>query len=260
MKEKKFLKWIIIFILILMIGAGSKIISKKATEIYKEIDNAIEEENLSEQEYSTIALGEEAEKGVNPLSELPEYEGEDYTFVNGNIPFFNKKEKVNTKVFEEYSPLDKLGRCGVAYANICKELMPTEKRGEIGMIKPAGWHTVKYDCVDGKYLYNRCHLIAFMLAGENANACNLITGTRYFNVNGMLPFENMVSDYVKETNNHVLYRVTPLYKGGNLIASGVLMEAYSVEDNGAGVCFCVFIHNIQPGITINYATGESKLK
>lgn len=189
---------------------------------------------------------------------VPAYSGSAYVEVNGNTPYFNSGDYVTT-AFERYSNLDSLGRCGVAYANICKEIMPTEKRGEIGMVKPSGWHTVKYDCVDGKYLYNRCHLIGYQLAGENANEKNLITGTRYLNIEGMLPFENMVADYVQETGHHVLYRVTPLYSGNNLLASGVLMEGYSVEDKGDGISFCVFAYNAQPGVTINYETGESEL-
>ena len=164
-----------------------------------------------------------------------------------------------TEAFENYSDLDFLGRCGVAYANICKELMPTEERGEIGMVKPSGWHTVKYsDRIDGNYLYNRCHLIGYQLAGENANEKNLITGTRYLNVTGMLPFENEVADYVESTGNHVLYRVTPVFDGDNLVASGVQMEAESVEDNGAGVFFNVYVYNVQPGVIIDYATGDSE--
>lgn len=181
-----------------------------------------------------------------------------YAVINDNVPFFTAEERTSTEAFENYSPLDELGRCGVAYANICKELMPTEKRGEIGMIKPSGWQTARYDdLISDKYLYNRCHLIGFQLAGENANELNLITGTRYMNVTGMLPFENEVDAYVDETDNHVLYRVTPLFRGDNLVADGVLMEAWSVEDNGAGVCFCVFCYNCQPGITIDYATGDN---
>ena len=162
-------------------------------------------------------------------------------------------------LFETYSDLDELGRCGVAYANICKELMPTEERGAIGMVKPTGWHTVKYDNVEGKYLYNRCHLIGYQLAGENANEKNLITGTRYLNVTGMLKFEDQVADYVKATDHHVLYRVTPVFEEDNLVATGVEMEAYSVEDKGKGVSFHVFVYNVQPGIDIDYATGESWL-
>lgn len=187
---------------------------------------------------------------------------DDKTFVeiNQNIPYFTEEEKQCTQAFERYSELDELGRCGVAYANICTELMPTEERGAIGQVKPSGWQLKKYDCIDGNYLYNRCHLIGYQLAGENANEKNLITGTRYFNVSGMLPFENQVSDYVKETDNHVLYRVTPLYHGDDLVAFGVEMEAYSVEDEGEGICFHVFVYNCQPGIEIDYATGESRLR
>lgn len=188
----------------------------------------------------------------------PKYENAAYTVINDNKPQFSDDE-ITEESFERYSALDNLGRCGVAIACIGVDIMPTEDRGNIGMVKPSGWHTVKYDIVDGKYLYNRCHLIGFQLAGENANDRNLITGTRYFNVEGMLPFENMVADYVKETENHVMYRVTPYYEGDDLVARGVFMEAYSVEDNGDGVCFNVFVHNIQPGITIDYATGDSTL-
>ena len=186
---------------------------------------------------------------------------EDYTIVNNNTPLFTDEEKQNTQAFEYYSDLDQLGRCGVAYANICKEIMPTEERGEIGMIKPTGWHTVKYDCVDGKYLYNRCHLIAFCLAGENANEKNLITGTRYFNTQIMLPFEMQVAQYIdSHPDNHVLYRVTPVFSNDNLVADGVYMEAWSIEDNGTGICFFIFANNYQPGIIINYENGESQLK
>ena len=191
------------------------------------------------------------------LSDVPEYSGLAYIGVNQNQPFFTADE-LTDESYEYYSPLDGLGRCGVAVASVGRDLMPTEERGAIGMIKPSGWHTVKYDCVDGKYLYNRCHLIGFQLTGENANESNLITGTRYLNIEGMLPFENMVADYVKETSNHVLYRVTPIFEENNLVAAGVLMEGYSVEDKGAGVCYCVFAYNVQPGVTIDYATGESQ--
>ena len=161
--------------------------------------------------------------------------------------------------FEEYSDLDELGRCGAAYANIGQDLMPTQKRGDISRVKPTGWRSVKYDIVDGKHLYNRCHLIGYQLTAENANEKNLITGTRYMNVDGMLPFENMVADYIKETDNHVLYRVTPIFDGNDLVAQGVQMEACSVEDDGEGICFNVFVYNVQPGIEIDYATGESWL-
>lgn len=191
-------------------------------------------------------------------SNYEDYNGSAYEERNNNKPEFTKDE-ITTKSYEYYSDLDELGRCGMAIACIGQDLMPTEKRGSIGMIKPTGWHTVKYDFVDGKYLYNRCHLIGYQLSGENANEKNLITGTRYFNTIGMLPFENQVADYVKETNNHVMYRVIPIFENDDLVAKGVTMEAYSVEDNGQGVSFNVFVYNIQPGVAINYHTGESRL-
>ena len=182
---------------------------------------------------------------------------EPYIKVNGNVPRFSDEEKKTAAAFENYSDLDALGRCGVAFACVGKETMPTEERGPIGSIKPSGWHSVKYDFVDGKYLYNRCHLIGYQLTAENANEKNLITGTRYLNTKGMLPFENMVADYVKETGNHVLYRVTPVFEGKNLVASGVYMEAYSVEDDGDGICFYVYVFNRQQGVKIDYLTGDS---
>ena len=193
-----------------------------------------------------------------PLENVPPYSGSPFVAVNENKPDF-AEEEFSEVAFESYSPLDMLGRCGVAYANIGPELMPTEDRGDIGHIKPSGWQSVQYDNVDGKSLYNRCHLIGFQLTGENDNEYNLITGTRYMNVDGMLPFENVVADYIKETGNHVLYRVTPIYDGADLVAQGVQMEAMSVEDNGFGVCFNVYVYNVQPGITIDYETGESWL-
>ena len=187
---------------------------------------------------------------------IPAYSGEPYVVVNNNVPTFSDQE-LTTESYEQYSPLDSLGRCGTAEACVGLDLMPTEERGAIGQVKPTGWHTVKYDFVDGKYLYNRCHLIGYQLSGENANQENLITGTRYLNVIGMLPFENLVADYVKETGNHVLYRVTPVFLENDLLAQGVEMEALSVEDNGDGVAFHVFCYNVQPGVVIDYATGES---
>lgn len=190
------------------------------------------------------------------LSSVPSYSGSPYVAINNNIPYFTEKD-YTTSSYEYYSDLDSLGRCGVCVASVGKDLMPTTERGSIGSVKPTGWHTVKYDNVDGKYLYNRCHLIGYQLSGENANVKNLITGTRYLNIKGMLPFENMVADYVKETNNHVLYRATPIFEGDNLLANGVLLEGYSVEDNGDGICFNVFCYNFQPDININYANGES---
>ena len=192
------------------------------------------------------------------LDNLPAYSGKAYVKLNGNVPSF-KKSQLTTEAFEKYSKQDSLGRCGAAFANVCRDTMPTEERGSIGMVKPTGWHTVKYDNVDGKYLYNRCHLIGYQLTAENANEQNLITGTRYMNVEGMLPFENKVADYVYSTGNHVLYRATPIFKGNNLLASGVQLEAYSVEDKGKGVCFNIYCYNIQPDIEIDYSDGSSKL-
>ena len=206
---------------------------------------------------SVFEKKEEVKYSYN-INEIPPYSGSSYVVINDNIPNFTESDKT-TKSFESYSNLDSLGRCGVAFSNIGKDLMPTDERGSIGMIKPSGWHTVKYDIVDGKYLYNRCHLIGYQLTGENANDKNLITCTRYMNTVGMLEWENKVASYIKETNNHVLYRVTPIFEEDNLLATGVEMEAYSVEDNGKGIMFHVFVYNIQDGITIDYKTGESKL-
>ncbi len=192
------------------------------------------------------------------LDSIPEYSGDPYVVVNNNVPFFSK-EDLKADTFESYGDLDSLGRCTVAYSMVGTETMPTEERGNIGQVKPTGWHAVKYDNVDGKYLYNRCHLIGYQLTAENANVNNLITGTRYLNVQGMLPFENLTADYIKETGNHVLYRVTPVFEGDNLVASGVLMEGESAEDDGEAIQFCVYVYNVQPGIIIDYATGDSRL-
>lgn len=197
------------------------------------------------------------------IQTIPEYTKSPYIIINNNIPSFTQ-EDYNLGVFESYSELDNLGRCNVAYANICKEIMPSknEKREAIGMIKPSGWQTIKYEgIVEGNYLYNRCHLIGYQLAGENANEKNLITGTRYMNVEGMLPFENKVAKYIEENpQNHVLYRVTPVFQANNLVASGLQIESYSIEDSGKGICFNIYIYNVQPGIKIEYATGKSELK
>ena len=197
-----------------------------------------------------------ASKAEDILQKVPAYQDAAYVTVNDNVPFFSESD-LTTEAFERYSDLDSLGRCGVAYANVCQEIMPTEERGSIGMVKPSGWHTVKYNGIDGNYLYNRCHLIGYQLSGENANEKNLITGTRYLNVQGMLPFENQVAEYVKSTGNHVLYRSTPLFEGNDLVARGVLLEAESVEDKGKGLQFNVFCYNVQPGVTIEYADGSS---
>ena len=191
------------------------------------------------------------------LKEVPKYSGNPSVAINGNKPYFTDREKKNTKAFESYHKLDKLGRCGVVYANVCPELMPTEERGAIGSVKPTGWHTVKYDSVEGRYLYNRCHLIGWQLAGENANERNLVTGTRYMNVDGMLKWEDDVARYIRETGNHVLYRSTPVFQDDELVCRGVLIEAQSIEDGGTGVRFAVWCYNAQPGIHIDYVTGDS---
>lgn len=191
------------------------------------------------------------------VEELPEYDGHPYIAVNDNMPDFDEDDLTEDS-FEMYSDLDSLGRCGVCYANVGQDLMPTEKRGSIGSVKPTGWVTSKYDFVDGKYLYNRCHLLGYQLTAENANERNLITGTRYMNTEGMLPFENLVADYVRESGGHVLYRVTPVFYGDELVARGVQMEGFSVEDKGASVCFNVFVYNVQPGVTIDYADGSNQ--
>ena len=198
-----------------------------------------------------------ADDTVFSLEAIPAYSGQPYVVVHDNVPYFTEAE-FTTDSYEYYSDLDALNRCGVTMASIGPDLMPTEARGNIGQVKPTGWQTVKYDSVDGKYLYNRCHLIGFQLTGENANERNLITGPRAMNVEGMLPFENLTADYIKETGNHVLYRVTPIFVEEELVARGVLMEGQSVEDDGEGVQFCVYAYNNQPDIEIDYATGDSR--
>lgn len=233
-------------------------INTEVKEVVKEseIQGTLPPENpeiISKEEKQEIDFSEIRE---NALANIPAYSSKAYVVINNNVPFFNDSD-LTTESYEEYGRLDLLGRCTEVSASVGKDLMPTEERGNIGMVKPTGWHTVKYQGIDGNYLYNRCHLIGFQLTGENANERNLITGTRYMNVQGMLPFENMIADYVKETNNHVLYRVTPIFEGTNLLASGVLMEAKSVEDDGKGVMFNVYCYNVQPGVEINYATGAS---
>lgn len=236
----------------------TEIATEAETETSKAEDKTTASETATKDQKTTTSKNTASTAMSVSLSDITAYSGSPYVAINNNVPFFNDSE-LTTTAFENYSNLDQLGRCGVAYANVCKDIMPTEERGKIGSVKPSGWHTVKYDIVSGKYLYNRCHLIGYQLSAENVNTKNLITGTRYLNTEGMLPFENMVADYVKETGNHVLYRVTPMFDGNNLLASGVLMEAKSVEDNGAGILFNVFCYNVQPGITIDYATGDSAL-
>lgn len=220
-------------------------------------------QKIDENGISTITYGQNVQikdstaEAVSETQDIDSSSYIPYMVLNDNMPAFSEDE-VTTESFEYYSELDELGRCGTAFACIGIDLMPTEERGAIGQVRPTGWHTTKYDCIEGKYLYNRCHLIGYQLSGENANEKNLITGTRYLNTEGMLPFENIVADYVKNTGNHVMYRVTPEFEDGNLLASGVQIEAWSVEDEGKGVCFNIFAYNIQPGIMIDYMTGESE--
>ena len=232
-----------------------------------EADSADNSETEKTEEKTTVkeaekvnkadSVGDDGSKAV--LSEIPGYSGRAYVVINDNVPSFNKYE-LTTKGYEAYASLDSLGRCGGAVASCGREIMPKpdEERGSISSVKPSGWVQAQYDCVSGKYLYNRCHLIGWQLSAENANKRNLITGTRYMNTEGMLPFENMVADYIRETDNHVAYRITPVYEGNDLVATGVQMEAYSVEDDGEGICFNVFCYNVQPGVEIDYSTGKSR--
>jgi len=242
--KKKILGLIIIVAIVVILGNNRGLVGDLANEVFDY--------------YTSISRTSVSVVDDNIIDSIPEYSGDPYIYLNDNKPPFTE-EDITTDAFEYYSELDGLGRCSAAYANICKELMPTEERGEIGSIKPSGWQTIRYDdLIDGNYLYNRCHLIGFQLAGENANKLNLITGTRHLNIDGMLSFENEVAEYVVEEGNHVLYRVTPIFEGNNLVCSGLTIEAYSVEDNGDGVEFYVYCYNVQPGISIDYLTGDSQ--
>ena len=240
------LKIILMLIVLIGIGVSSYIGGNDKTKATSANDTA-----------STTTATSTTQKKVD-LSKIPEYNKKPYIEINNNKPNFTD-EDMKRKTFEKYSELDMLGRCGVAFALVGKETMPTEPRGNIGSVKPSGWQVAKYDIVDGKYLYNRCHLIGYQLTAENANKKNLITGTRYLNVDGMLPFENQIAEYVKKKNKHVLYRVTPIFKDKNLVASGVQMEAMSVEDKGKSICFNVYVYNNQPGVKIDYKTGKNEL-
>ena len=251
------MKKLFVFLLSLVMLFTFTACEKEDLDLALDIAWAVLEELENYEDAHSDVLPEYSGAEAESVEEIPPFSGDAYVAVNGNVPFF-RPEEITDKSYEEYAELDHLGRCGVTMACIGIDIMPTEDRGDIGSVKPTGWQSVKYDCVDGKYLYNRCHLIGFQLAGENANKRNLITGTRYLNIEGMLPFENLVADYVQETKNHVLYRVTPLFDGDNLVAHGVLMEGWSVEDEGEGVCFCVYAYNVQPGILIDYTTGESR--
>lgn len=253
-KKKNAVSSFVILILVLIV-VGYEFLQENKNE--NVINNTVEINNVKANTEETI--DNESTNYVFNLDNIPEYSDVPFVEVNNNVPVFTESERQNLD-YEYYSELDELGRCGEAFANIGKSLMPTEKRGSISSVKPTGWHTVRYDdLITDKYLYNRCHLIGYQLTGENANPKNLITGTRYLNIEGMLPFENMVTDYIKETGNHVLYRVTPIFVDNELVARGVHMEALSLEDNGEGISFNVYCYNVQPGITINYATGESEI-
>ena len=255
----------VIIALCALAGIGTGVLPEwLSADLPKDVQQSNIEEQETESSTGIAEAGQDEKKLAASmgliefdLSTIPEYSGEAYVAINGNEPDFEKKD-LTTESYEFYSELDHLGRCGVTVACLGQDLMPTEDRESISHVKPSGWVQGQYDFVDGKSLYNRCHLIGFQLAGENANEKNLITGTRYMNTIGMLPFENMVADYIKETDNHVMYRVTPIYDGDNLVASGVQMEGYSVEDEGDGIYFNVYVYNVQPGVEINYATGENQ--
>lgn len=257
--KRRLLDFILVFVFVLSCALSFSSCEETALSQKNE---SVATQSYSNEKTDTVGESESAgtkkEEGHSSFdySEIASYQGEPYVIVNDNVPYFTESE-ITDRSFESYPELDSLGRCGPCVASVCVDIMPTEDRGNISSVKPTGWHSVKYDFVDGDSLYNRCHLIGFQLAGENANWKNLITGTRYMNVDGMLPFENMVADYVKETENHVMYRVTPVFVGEELVARGVLMEALSVEDGGDGIGFCVFCYNVQPGVRIDYLTGAS---
>ena len=261
--KKKTTLWVVLAAVILAIFALGKLGGGESATTVRQTTAAVTETTAqttavaTEQKSTRSAKSKTTTKKKQTKGQIPAFGNKPYVVLDDNQPNFSAKDKKRRSAYESYAPLDNLGRCGVAFACLCKETMPTEKRGEIGQVRPSGWHTVKYDTVDGKYLYNRCHLIGYQLSAENANTRNLITGTRYLNTQGMLPFENLVADYIKETGNHVLYRVTPVFTGNDLVAKGVEMEAWSVEDGGDGVCFHVYCYNNQPGIQIDYATGDS---
>lgn len=247
---------LLLCMILVLSGCGGQEIPKQENPQVTQTEQ-IEYESPVETQEQTKTVAQTKESTTFDISSIPKYNGSPYVAVNDNNPYFTESD-YTIKPFENYAPLDSLGRCGVAYANVGIEIMPTEPRGNIGSVKPSGWHSIRYENVEGLYLYNRCHLIGYQLSAENANTSNLITGTRYLNIHGMLPFESIVADYVKETKNHVLYRVTPIFEGNNLLASGVLMEGYSVEDNGEGICYNVYCYNVQPGIKIDYATGDNE--
>lgn len=252
----KLLILLVIFLLAVVGGSNSEF---NNDNIIKDDQSIVQNESLKENSEHQINENKATDNKTFSIDDIPAFSNSPYAVINDNIPYFTKEELTTTS-YEKYGELDNLGRCTIAIASIGKDLMPTEERGNISSVKPTGWQVAKYDFVDGKYLYNRCHLIGFQLTGENANEQNLITGTRYMNVQGMLPFENMIADYIKETGNHVLYRVTPIFEGNNLVASGVLLEAKSIEDDGEGIEFNVYCYNVQPGVKIDYSNGNSSLE
>ena len=259
MKQKKLLS-LLLLIIFLFSGCTADTSVSESNNVLEiktvETQTAASEKEQAEEIAQVGKENTDITKGAFDLSSLPKYSGQAYTVVNDNIPYFTEDEHTTTS-FETYESLDSLGRCGMAFSCVGVDIMPTEERGSIGSVKPTGWQTIRYENVDGKYLYNRCHLLGYQLTGENANVRNLITGTRYLNIEGMLPFENMVADYIKETHNPVLLRVTPIFEQDNLLASGVLMEGLSMEDNGSGICFNVYCYNVQPGIVIDYSDGSN---
>lgn len=254
--------WLVALLLSLSCLAGCDATQSSSNQIESRQNMEAAEsaaEDFAEDPSASASSSEEVDASPVDISGMPEYSGKPAVEINGNQPMFSSRELAASYGTENYGKLDSLGRCTTAFAMVGEETMPTAKRGDISSIKPTGWRQAFYDCVDNDALYNRCHLVGYQLTAENANEKNLITGTRYMNVDGMEPFESEVADYVKETGNHVAYRITPLFDGDNLVASGVQMEALSVEDNGAGICFNVYCYNVQPGVKIDYATGESSL-
>ena len=244
----------VIISLIFLFGCSANVVNNTTQQstFISNTASTTNSQNSTENDFTSSTTTEQ----TFDISSIPEYNGSPYIEINDNVPQFTESE-ITTSSFEIYGDLDSLERCTTAFSCIGKGLMPTEKRGEIGSVKPTGWHLAKYDFIDGKYLYNRCHLIGYQLTGENANEKNLIIGTRYLNIQGMLPFENEVAEYIKNTNNHVMYRVTPIFEGDNLLADGVQMEGYSVEDKGKSISFNVFCYNVQPGVNIDYVTGDN---
>lgn len=244
----------VIISLIFLFGCSANVVNNTTQQstFVSNTASTTNSQNSTENDFTSSTTTEQ----TFDISSIPEYNGSPYVEINDNVPQFTESE-ITTSSFEIYGDLDSLERCTTAFSCIGKDLMPTEKRGEIGSVKPTGWHLAKYDFIDGKYLYNRCHLMGYQLTGENANEKNLITGTRYLNVQGMLPFENEVAEYIKNTNNHVMYRVTPIFEEDNLLADGVQMEGYSVEDKGESISFNVFCYNVQPGVNIDYVTGDN---